>query len=195
MNDAPHACRFPRLIWNLAMGVTLMTASFMSLAADFPTPKEGSWVTRDFHFQSGETLPELRISYTTVGDPSGEPVLILHGTTGSARSMLSAGFAGELFGAGQPLDASKYFIILPDAIGTGKTTKPSDGLRMKFPKYNYDDMVEAQYRLVTEHLGVKHLRMVLGNSMGGMHTWMWATKWTSLYRWHPSQQKCPAVTG
>ena len=180
MSNAPHAWSLPRLIRSAAMGIALLTASFMSIAADYPTPKEGVWVTRDFHFQSGEVLPELRISYTTVGDPSGEPVLILHCTTGSAGSMLSAGFAGELFGPGQPLDASKYFIILPDAIGTGKTSKPSDGLRMKFPKYNYDDMVEAQYRLVTEHLGVKHLRMVLGNSMGGMHAWLWATKYPSM---------------
>ena len=114
--------------------------------------------------------------YRTIGEPSGEPVLVLHGTTGSGAGMLSPAFAGELFGAGQPLDASKYFIILPDGIGHGKSTKPSDGLRAKFPRYNYDDMVEAQYRLVTEGLGVRHLRLVLGNSMGGMHTWIWGVK-------------------
>lgn len=118
--------------------------------------------------------------YTTLGNPAGDPVLILHGTTGSARSMLKANFAGELFGPGQPLDASRYFIILPDAIGTGKSSKPSDGLRMTFPRYNYEDMVRAQFRLVTEHLGIKHLRMVLGNSMGGMHVWMWATTYPQL---------------
>jgi homoserine O-acetyltransferase len=112
-----------------------------------------------------------------VGTPTGEPVLILHGTTGSSAGMLSPAFAGELFGAGQPLDASRYYIILPDAIGTGKSSKPSDGLRAGFPKYNYDDMVDAQYRLVTEHLGVRHLRLVLGNSMGGMQTWIWAQKY------------------
>ena len=122
-------------------------------------------------------LPELRLHYTTVGAPTGEPVLILHGTTGSAASMLTPTFAGELFGPGQPLDASRYYVILPDAIGTGKSSKPSDGLRVKFPKYNYDDMVTAQHRLVTEHLGVRHLRLVLGNSMGGMQTWMWAQKY------------------
>ena len=122
-------------------------------------------------------MPELRLHYTTVGEPSGEPVLVLHGTTGSAASMLTPAFAGELFGAGQPLDASKYFIILPDAIGHGKSSKPSDGLRAKFPHYNYDDMVEAQYRLVTEGLGISHLRLVIGNSMGGMHTWMWGVKY------------------
>jgi homoserine O-acetyltransferase/O-succinyltransferase len=120
-------------------------------------------------------LPEVRLHYLTVGEPTGEPVLILHGTGGSSASMLTPQFAGELFGPGQPLDASKYFIVLPDAIGHGKSSKPSDGMRAKFPRYNYDDMVLAQYRLVTEGLGVRHLRLVLGNSMGGMHTWIWGT--------------------
>jgi homoserine O-acetyltransferase/O-succinyltransferase len=142
-------------------------------AADYPKPVEGDWVAKDFKFHTGETLPEVKLHYVTVGDPSGEPVLILHGTAGSAASMLTPGFAGELFGAGQPLDASKYFIILPDALGAGKSSKPSDGLRAKFPRYDYDDMVLAQHRLVTEGLGVRHLRLVLGNSMGGMHTWVW----------------------
>jgi len=105
---------------------------------------------------------------------------VLHGTTGSAASMLTAGFAGELFGPGQPLDARRYYLILTDAIGHGKSSKPSDGLRAKFPTYNYDDMVRAQHRLVTEHLGVKKLRLVLGNSMGGMHTWMWATQYPDM---------------
>jgi len=108
-----------------------------------------------------------------VGAPSGEPVLILHGTGGAGTNMLTGDFAGELFGPGQPLDASRYFIILPDAIGAGKSSKPSDGLRTRFPQYNYDDMVRAQHRLITEHLGVRHLRLVLGQSMGGMHTWIW----------------------
>ena len=146
-------------------------------AADLSPPREGDWTVKNFRFHTGETLPELRLHYTTLGDPKGEPVLILHGTTGSGASMLGPAFAGELFGPGQPLDASRYYIILPDAIGTGKSSKPSDGLRARFPQYNYDDMVEAQYRLVTEHLGIKHLRMVLGNSMGGMQTWMWAQKY------------------
>ncbi len=100
-------------------------------------------------------------------------MLILHGTTGSGSSMLTPAFAGELFGAGQPLDAARYFVILPDALGAGKSAKPSDGMRAKFPQYTYDDMVLAQYRLVTEGLGIRHLRVVLGNSMGGMHTWIW----------------------
>jgi len=132
---------------------------------------------RDFRFHTGEVLPELRLHYTTVGAPTGEPVLILHGTTQSGAAMLTPTFAGELFGPGQPLDAARYYVILPDAIGTGKSSKPSDGLRASFPRYNYDDMVDAQYRLVKEHLGIAHLRMVLGNSMGGMHTWIWAQKY------------------
>jgi homoserine O-acetyltransferase len=160
-------------MWSL----TFTLESLPGLAADYPAPKEGSWVVRDFRFHTGEALPGLRLHYTTVGTPTGEPVLILHGTTGSSAGMLSPAFAGELFGAGQPLDASRYYIILPDAIGTGKSSKPSDGLRAGFPKYNYDDMVDAQYRLVTEHLGVRHLRLVLGNSMGGMQTWIWAQKY------------------
>ena len=158
-----------------ALAITLVALA--ASAADFPKPEEGSWVVRDFRFHNGEALPELRLHYTTVGARTGEPVLVLHGTTGSAASMLTPAFAGELFGAGQPLDASRYFIILPDAIGTGKSTKPSDGMRMSFPKYNYDDMVDAQYRLVREHLGVRHLRLVIGNSMGGMQTWLWAQKY------------------
>src|SRR5713226_5191431 len=113
-------------------------------AADDPAPKEADWVARDFRFHSGETLPEVRLHYTTVGAPSGEPVLVLHGTAGSGATLLTKDFAGELFGPGQPLDASRYFVILPDALGTGKSTRPSDGLRARFPKYNYEDMVLAQ---------------------------------------------------
>jgi len=151
----------------------LALSSLLAAAAEFPAPKEGVWIARDFKFASGEVMPELRLGYTTVGAPSGEPVLVLHGTTGSAAGMLSPAFAGELFGAGQPLDATKYFVILPDSIGHGRSSKPSDGQRAKFPRYNYDDMVQAQYRLLTEHLGIKHLRLVMGNSMGGMETWIW----------------------
>ncbi len=155
----------------------LALATFSAVAADYPAPQQGSWVVKDFRFHTGEVLPELRLNYSTVGAATGEPVLVLHGTAGSGTSMLTPAFAGELFGAGQPLDASRYYIILPDAIGTGKSTKPSDGLRGAFPKYNYDDMVDAQYRLVKEHLGVKHLRVIIGNSMGGMQTWIWGAKY------------------
>jgi homoserine O-acetyltransferase len=147
--------------------------AFPSGAADYPAPRQGEWIVRDFRFQTGEVLPELRLHYTTVGAPSGEPVLILHGSTGAGTNMLNANFAGELFGAGQPLDANRYFIILPDALGAGKSSKPSNGLRTRFPKYNYDDIMLAQYRLVTEHLHVRRLRVVLGNSAGGMQTWLW----------------------
>jgi len=142
-------------------------------AADYPAPQQADWVAHDFRFHSGEVMPELRLHYTTLGARSGEPVLIIHGTAGSGDSMLIPAFAGELFGPGQPLDARKYFIILPDTLGAGKSAKPSDGLRAKFPHYDYDDMVLAEYRLVTEGLGIHHLRLVLGNSMGGMHVWLW----------------------
>ncbi|MGI8524741.1 MAG: alpha/beta fold hydrolase [Pseudolabrys sp.] len=147
-----------------------------ALSADYPAPKQGEWIAKDFKFHSGETMPELRLHYTTVGEPSGQPVLVLHGTGGSAASQLTPAFAGELFGPGQPLDATKYYLIIPDALGHGKSTKPSDGLKAKFPRYNYDDMVEAQHRLLTEGLGVTHVRLVIGNSMGGMQTWLWGEK-------------------
>ena len=153
--------------------VALSLIALPAFAADYPAPKEGHWIAKDFRFHTGDMMPEVRLHYTTVGDPAGEPVLVLHGTAGAGTNMLTPAFAGELFGAGQPLDATKYFIILPDALGAGKSTKPSDGLRAKFPLYNYADMVSAQHRLVTEGLGVKHLRLVIGNSMGGMQTWMW----------------------
>jgi homoserine O-acetyltransferase len=145
-----------------------------AFAADYPKPQEGDWVARDFKFRTGEVMPELKLHYRTIGDPKNPAVLMLHGTTGSGASLLTAGFAGELFGAGQPLDATRYFIVLPDGIGHGKSSKPSDGLKTKFPRYDYADMVEAHHRLLTEGLGIKHLRLVMGNSMGGMHSWLWA---------------------
>ena len=156
--------------------VALLIGLSPVVAADYPAPVSRDWTIRDFHFKSGEVLPELRLHYTTVGAPTGIPVLILHGSAGSGTDMLSPVFAGELFGPGQPLDAGKYFVILPDAIGAGGSSKPSEGLRAKFPRYVYDDMVEAQYRLVTEGLGIRHLRLVMGNSMGGMHTWLWGVE-------------------
>lgn len=160
----------------LILPVVAMGASLSADAAAFPEPKQAVWTARDFRFHTGEVLPEVRLHYTTIGEPTGEPVLILHGTTGSGATMLTPDFGGELFGPGQPLDARRYFIILPDAIGTGKSTKPSDGLRARFPRYNYDDMVLGQYRLLTEGLGIRHLRLVLGNSMGGMQTWIWGVR-------------------
>jgi homoserine O-acetyltransferase/O-succinyltransferase len=165
-----------KLLLAFAAAATLASAVGAE-AQNFPAPKEGVWIARDFRFHTGEVMPELRLHYRTVGEPSGEPILILHGTIQSGASLLSPAFAGELFGPGQPLDANKYFIILPDSIGHGKSAKPSDGLRAKFPRYNYDDMVLAQYRLVTEGLGLRHLRMVLGYSMGGMNAWMWGVRY------------------
>ncbi len=147
--------------------------AYAASAADDPPRAEGDWIAKDFRFHTGEVMPALRLHYTTVGEPSGEPVLVLHGTGGSGATMLTPGFAGELFGDGQALDAKKYYLILPDGLGTGKSAKPSDGMRAKFPHYNYDDMVLAQYRLLTEGLGIHHVRLVIGNSMGGMHTWVW----------------------
>lgn len=151
------------------------------LAADYPAPTEGDFVLKDFTFRSGEKLPELRIHYRTIGTPVRDirgyiqnAVLITHGTTGSGAQFLAQTFAPELFGAGQPLDAAKYFIVLPDSIGHGKSSKPSDGLRAKFPPYGYRDMVGAQHRLLTEGLHIQHARLVMGTSMGGMHTWVWA---------------------
>jgi len=160
-----------------ALSAALALTSFTAVAADYPAPRQGDWIAGDFKFHTGETMPELRLHYTTVGEPTGQPVLVLHGSGGSAASLLTPVFAGELFGPGQPLDASKYFIIIPDGIGHGKSSKPSDGMKTAFPKYNYEDMVDAHYRLIKEGLGVKHLRLVLGNSMGGMHTWIWGVRY------------------
>jgi homoserine O-acetyltransferase/O-succinyltransferase len=160
-----------------ALSVLFAMTSFTALAADYPTPKQGEWIARDFKFHTGETMPELRLHYTTIGEPTGQPVLVLHGSGGQAASMLTATFAGELFGPGQPLDAAKYYIIIPDGLGHGQSSKPSDGMKTHFPKYDYVDMVDAQHRLVAEGLGVKHLRLVIGNSMGGMHTWIWGVRY------------------
>ena len=151
----------------------ILVLSSPAAAETAPVPKEGTWIARDFKFHTGETMPELRLHYRTLGAPTGEPIIVLHGTTGSGAGMLSPAYGGQLFGPGQPFDATKYFIVLPDAIGHGKSAKPSDGMRAKFPSYNYDDMVLAQYRLVAEGLGLKHVRLITGNSMGGMHTWIW----------------------
>ena len=160
--------------------LSTLTTGFAS-AAEYPAPTEGDYTIRDFKFTSGETLPELHLHYRTIGkqekDAQGKTmnaVLIMHGTTGSgAQFVPRPEFANELFGKDQPLDATKFFIILPDGIGHGKSSKPSDGLHAKFPRYGYLDMVEAQYRLLTEGLGVIHARLVMGTSMGGMHTWLW----------------------
>jgi len=148
--------------------------AFTCLAADFPQPVEHTFTIHDFKFHDGETLPELTLHYYTIGQArSNNAVLIMHGTGGTASAFTSQQFGGELFGEGQPLDAAKYFIIMPDAIGHGKSSKPSDGLRARFPKYCYHDMVAADYRTITEGLGIHHLKLVMGTSMGAMHTWVW----------------------
>jgi homoserine O-acetyltransferase len=150
------------------------------LAADYETPAENDYSIRDFKFASGESLPQLRIHYRTLGKPEKDAmgktrnaVLVTHGTTGSGAQFVRPEFAGELFGKDQPLDATKFFIVMPDGIGHGKSSKPSDGLHAKFPHYGYIDMVEAQYRLLTDGLGINHARLIMGTSMGGMHTWLW----------------------
>jgi homoserine O-acetyltransferase/O-succinyltransferase len=167
-------CR--RLLVTVLCGLAPSLA-FSAGAADYPEPVEGDYVIEEFTFHNGDVISDLNIHYYTVGDPAGEPVLLLHGTAGSGKSMLGEGFAGAMYGPGQPLDASRYYLIMPDAIGTGGSTKPSDGMRMDFPQYNYDDMVDAQHRLVKEGPGIDHLRLVMGNSMGGMQTWLWGIRY------------------
>lgn len=149
-------------------------------AANYPEPENGDYIVRNFKFHSGEELAELRMHYRALGQPRRDAegrvtnaVLILHGTTGSGAQFIRPEFAGELFGDGQILDGARYYLVLPDGIGHGQSSKPSDGLRTRFPHYGYRDMVEAQYRLLTEGLKVNHLRLVMGTSMGGMHTWVW----------------------
>jgi homoserine O-acetyltransferase len=158
----------------------LMAMSCAAQQTPAPPTSEGDFVVHNFQFHSGESLPELRLHYTTLGKPvrdaherTTNAVLILHGTGGTGHQFLQPQFAGVLFGPGQLLDASRYYIILPDGIGHGKSSKPSDGMHAHFPQYDYDDMVAAHYRLVSEGLGVNHLRLVMGTSMGCMHSFVW----------------------
>lgn len=158
----------------------ILSVQCVTAQTDFPAPIEGDYLIKDFTFKSKEQLDQLKLHYTTIGKPTknkkgqiNNAVLIMHGTTGSGSAFLSKQFGSNLFGKGQLLDATKYFIVLTDDIGHGKSSKPSNGLKMAFPKYNYDDMVLANYRLLTEHLKIDHLRLVMGTSMGGMHTWVW----------------------
>jgi homoserine O-acetyltransferase len=164
----------------LAIVLLLLSGAANAQPAQYPAPVEGDFVARDFTFSSGERLPEVTIHYRTVGSPRKDAdgvvrngVLILHGTGGTGGGFLSPSYAGRLFGKGQPLDAEKYFIILPDNVGHGGSSKPSDGLRMKFPKYRYTDMVVLQHELVTKGLGLTNLKLVMGTSMGAMHAWNW----------------------
>jgi homoserine O-acetyltransferase len=167
----------------ILLGLITLLSLRLAGAADSPPPQQGDYVLRDFHFASGESLPELRMHYRTLGTPRRDDkgivrnaVLIMHGTTGEGGNFFRPEFAGELFGKGQLLDASRYFLILPDGIGHGHSSRPSDGLHGRFPHYGYRDMVEADYRLLTEGLKVNHLRLVMGTSMGGMHTWLWGER-------------------
>jgi homoserine O-acetyltransferase len=173
--------KFSSRSFALLIGI-IVAAGFRCAAQQTPVPAttEGDFVAHDFKFHSGETLPELRLHYITLGKPVHNAegrvtnaVLILHGTGGTGHQFLIPIFAGELFGAGQLLDPTRYFLILPDGIGHGKSSKPSDGLHAHFPQYDYDDMVLAHYRLLTEGLGVNHLRLILGTSMGCMHSFVW----------------------
>ena len=177
--DSHYDCRFAAFLL-LAGFVLLLAFSSALYAADYPAPTEGDFNARDFKLASGATLPELRVHYRTLGKPIKDDkgivrnaVLIMHGTTGSGAQFIRPEFAGELFGKDQPLDTTKFFIVLPDGIGHGKSSKPSDGLHARFPRYGYRDMVEAQFRLLTDGLGLNHARLVMGTSMGGMHTWLW----------------------
>lgn len=178
--------RIVRVIWMLFAAALIHPGAIFAQTARADAPAqtwathEGDFSVHDFHFRDGQTLPELRLHYTTLGAPQRDAsgrvtnaVLIMHGTGGTGHQFLRPVFAGVLFGPGQLLDSSKYFIILPDDIGHGKSSKPSDGMRMKFPHYDYADMVTAEYDLVAEGLHVNHLRLVMGTSMGCMHTWMW----------------------
>ena len=169
-----------RLLAAAAAIYFLFSSPLWSQTSKWPGTTEGDYIAKGFQFRSGETMPELRLHYTTLGklvrDSQGRAtnaVLILHGTGGTGGQFLQPIFAGELFGPGQLLDASRYFIILPDGIGHGKSSKPSDGLHAHFPQYDYDDMVAAHHLLLSEGLGVNHLRLVLGTSMGCMHSFVW----------------------
>ena len=169
---------------NPLVGLATLLAMNTSPAATLPTPQEGDFVIRDFQFKSGEVLPNSHCTTPPSGPPCGTrpawsatPYCSCTGPPESGRGFLGPQYAEGLFGPGQPLDATKYFLILPDSIGHGKSSKPSDGLRARFPRYNYEDMVVAQYRLLTEHLGINHLRLVMGQSMGASHTWLWGTKY------------------
>ncbi|HKT88726.1 MAG TPA: alpha/beta fold hydrolase [Candidatus Sulfotelmatobacter sp.] len=171
-----------RSLWIAVLSASCLTYCFAQQpqSATKPAPAEGDYIIHNFRFKSGETLPELRMHYTTLGKPARDPngkvtnaVLILHGTGGTGHQFLAPQFADVLFGPGQLLDATRYFIILPDNIGHGKSSKPSDGMHAHFPQYDYDDMIAAQHELLEKGLGVNHLRLVMGTSMGCMHSWVW----------------------
>lgn len=183
----PRLCAVTLLL-ALAAGPTSVSAQTKdSPAPAFPGQTEGNFIIKDFHFNSGEVLPELRLHYVTLGTPhrnaSGEidnAVLLLHSTGSDTTEFFESDFSGPLYGPGQPFDLSKFYVVIPDSIGHGKSSKPSDGLRAPFPHYGYEDVVVAQHRLVTEKLGITHLRLVMGLSMGGMHTWLWGERYAEM---------------
>ena len=179
------------------MNIRALSAALMLLAAPAASAQtasgpalnrqEGDFVIKEFVFASREKLPELKLHYTTLGTPKRDAsgsitnaVLLLHGTSSSGKAWLTPSLADELYGPGQPLDVSQYFLILPDGVGRGGSSKPGDGLRTKFPHYRYHDIVASEHQLITEGLGIKHLRLVMGSSMGGMHTWMWGYMYPDL---------------
>jgi homoserine O-acetyltransferase len=177
-----HVKSLSRRVRDYALGCALgaLLTAAPAWAEPYPNLQEADLVVKDFHLATGETLPDVKLHYTTLGtakrDAQGQitnAVLLLHGTTGTGKNFLAPTLAGELFGPGQPLDAAKYFIILPDGLGRGGSSKPSDGMKGHFPHYGYRDVVESQHRIVTDGLGIKHLKLVLGTSMGGMQSWMW----------------------
>jgi homoserine O-acetyltransferase len=183
MGSAAKADRVARAFLR-ALWVALVFLLAMPSPAQEPKPTEADWVARNFQFRSGQQLPELKLHYLTLGKPERDSaghirnaVLLLHATGSSCQPFLTGGFLGVLFLPGQPLDASRYYVIMPDGIGHGESSKPSDGLRARFPRYDYDDMVRAQYLLVRDGLGVDHLRLVAGMEMGGMQTWLWGERY------------------
>ena len=165
-----------------AIGVlALALLATAAAAADYPAPKQGEWIAHDFKFHTGETMPELKLHYTTIGDPTGIPVVVLHGSGGSAGQHAHAGFRRR---AVRPRPAARRDQILHHHSGCARprqSSKPSDGLKTKFPRYDYADMVDAQYRLLSEGLGIRHVRLIIGNSMGGMNAWLWGEQISRLH--------------
>jgi homoserine O-acetyltransferase len=168
------------IYWLTSVSLVLLFCFKATAQPTVLTPQEGNWLAPEFTFHNGQTLKNLRIHYYTLGDSKNPTILLLHGTNQPIKAFLANSFAGELFGPGQALDISKYFIVIPESIGSGKSSKPSDTLRMAFPQYDYSDMVVAQYRLLNEGLAIKHLRLVMGYSMGGMQTWLWGEKYPQM---------------
>ena len=172
---------------HLFFAIAALACCIVAHAANtYPAPAEGDEIIRNFAFANGDKLPELRVHYRTLGTIHkshghvDNAVLIMHGTGGDGTQFLNDRFGGELFGASQPLDATKYFVILIDDIGHGKSSKPSDGLHAKFPRYGYADMLKAEHAVIVDQLKVDHLRLVMGTSMGGMHTWLWGETYPAM---------------